>query len=222
MTSVDGTIRVQQGIYGTQGKTVLSAAHQVQAPAMEWAEISAGVSVIAETISNCAIRCGGTVYATAGRGMITASLIRAGGSILCSRIGNLAGDPSRFSVGYPPDAPESWARARAELTEAQATIKKLWATIVELRKKGSRISDMEKSVLERLVEQRNLYIEKKEALSAELSALDQVLNKRTKGKIQCEKLHPVLDVQIGRITEQITTTEDNCSIHLVDNRIILR
>ena len=66
---------------------------------VEWAEIRAGTSVITETISNSTIRCGGTVYVMSGRGMIVDSLIRAGDSILCLRVGNLAGGRSRFSVG---------------------------------------------------------------------------------------------------------------------------
>lgn len=222
VTSIGGTIRVQQGIYGTEGKTFLSAAHQVQSPVVEWAEIKAGTSVIAEMISNSTIQCDGTVYAMSGRGMITGSQIQAGDSILCLRVGNLAGERSRFSVGYPLNSPETWSQVKTELAEVQSTVKKLWATVSELRKKGSRISDMEKSVLEKLVEQRNLYIEKREALTAELSALDKVLDKKSRGKICCEKLHPFLDVQIGRLTEEITTVEENCSIHAADNKILLK
>lgn len=136
VTSKGGTILVQQGIYGTKGKTFLSAARQVQSPVMEWAEIGAGTSVISRTISNCEICCEGTVYAMTGRGMIIGSLIRTGDSILCLRIGNLAGGRCQFSVGYPPHSPETWNRIKSELVEVQATIKKLWATITDLRKKG--------------------------------------------------------------------------------------
>lgn len=222
ITSAGGTIRVQQGIYGADGSTFLSAARQVQSPVVEQAEIIAGTSVIAEMIVSSTIRCDGTVYATTGRGMITGSLIRAGNSILCLQIGNLAGDRNRFSVGYPPHSPESWNQLRAELAEAKSTVKKLWANITDLRRKGSRISDVEKSVLERLVEQRNLYIEKQAELTAELSILDEVLRKKSNGRIQCEKLHPSLEVQIGKLTQEITTAEENCSIHAVDSWILLR
>lgn len=222
VTSIGGTIRVQQGIYGTSGKTFLSAAHQVQSPVMEWAEISAGTHVIAEMISNSTIRCEGMVCALTGRGMIASSVIRAGDSILCLRIGNLSGDRSQFSVGYPPHSPELWNRLKTELTEVQSTIKRLWATITDLRKKGSRISDVEQSVLDQLVVQRDLYIEKRESLTAELSDLDKVLDKKSTGRIQCEKLYPFLAVQIGRLTEEITAAEENCNIHVVGNRILLK
>lgn len=222
ITSVGGTIRVQQGVYGTDGSTSLSAARQVQSPVVERAEVAAGTDVIAETILNSTIRCDGTVYAMTGRGMITGSLIRAGNSILCLRVGNLAGDRNRFSVGYPPHSPESWNQLKAELAEAKSTVKKLWANIANLRKKGSRISDVEQSVLQQLVEQRNLYIERQESLTAELSILDEVLKKKSSGRIRCEKLQPFLEVQIGRLTQEITTEEENCNIHAVDSWILLR
>jgi len=221
VTSENGIIRVQQGVYGTAGKTFLSAAAQVQARVIERAEIEAGTSVVAETISNSTIRCGGVVYAMTGRGMIVDSLIWAGDSVLCLRIGNLAGGRSRFSVGYPPQIPESWDRIRAELKEVRSTVEKLWGPITSLRKKGSRISDGERSVLEQLVEQRELYMKKQEELVAELKTVNKVLDRKSKGRIRCEKLHPFLDVRIGRLTEEITTIEENCDIHVKDNHIVM-
>lgn len=222
ITSVDGTIRVQQGIYGTDGGTFLSAARQVQAPVVEQAEISAGVSVVAEAIVNSTVHCDGTVYAMAGRGLITGSLIRAGDSILCLHVGNPAGDRNRFSVGYPPHSPESWKQLKTELAETKSTIKKLLANIANLRQRGSRISDMEKSVLERLVEQWNLYVEKQASLTAELRILDELLRKKSNGRVQCQTLHPLLEVQIGKLAQKITTEEENCNIHAVDSWIFLR
>jgi len=221
VTSTGGTIRVQQGVYGTPGKTFLSAAAQVQARVVERAEVEAGTSVVAETISNSTIRCGGVVYAMTGRGMIVDSVIQAGDSVLCLRIGNLAGGRSRFSIGYPPHVLESWERIKAELKEVQSTVEKLWEPITTLRKKGSRISDGERSVLERLAEQRELYMKKREELIAELKVVNKALNRKSKGRIRCEKLQPFLDVQIGRLTEEITTIEEDCNIHVEENHIVL-
>lgn len=222
VTSKGGTIHVQQGVYGTSGKTFLTAARQVQSPVIEGAEIRAGANVTAEMISGSTIYCDGTVYAMTGRGMIAGSVVQAGDSILCLRVGNLAGDRSEFSVGYPPQSPESWHRVKAELSEVQSTIKKLWSNITELRKKGSRISDMEKLVLDQLLVQRNLYIEKREGLTAELSDLEKVLDKKSTGRIRCEKIYPFVTVRIGRLTEEITTEEENCNIHIVGNRMLFK
>ena len=222
VVSTGGTIRVQQGIFGTKGATCLTAACQVQAPVMERAEIDAGTSVIADAILDSTVRCGGTVYVMSGRGMIVDSRIQAGDSVLCLRIGNLAGGRSQVSAGYPPQIPELWKRLKTELSEVQSVVEKLWEPITSLRKKGYRITDGERSLLEQLVEQRNLYMEKREALTAELKTLDKELDKKSRGRIRCEKLYPSLSVQIGRLTEEITTTEEKCDIHVEDDRICLK
>lgn len=219
--STNGIIRVQKGIYGTSGKTIVKAKSQVQSPVIEYAEVHAGSSVIAETITNSVIRCDGTVYAMTGRGMIVNSTIRAGDSILCLRVGNLAGGRSCFSVGYPPHIPEARTRIQSELAEVQSVIGKLWETITTLRRKGPRISDSEKVILERLVEQRALYLTKLDTLKAELRNVNMALEKKSKGRIRCEKLYPFLDVQIGRLTEEIITIEENCNIHAEENSILL-
>lgn len=221
VVSTNGIIRVQKGIYGSSGETRLKAASQVQSPAVEYARIEAGASVIAETIMNSAIRCDGTVYAMTGRGMIVSSTIQAGESILCLRVGNLAGGRSRFSVGYPPHILESREQYRSELAEVQSVVEKLWDAIAALRKKGTHISESEKLILTRLVGQRELYLEKLDALKADLRNVNQALEKRSKGRIRCEKLYPFLDVRIGNLTEEITTIEENCSIHAEENSILL-
>ncbi len=220
--STGGTIRVQQGVNGTQGKTTLLAARQIQSPVIERADVHAGASIIAETIANSTVRSGGLVYVMSGRGMILDSHIQAEDSVLCLRVGNLAGGRSRFSVGYPLDVPESWKKLKDELAGVQSSIEKLWELIGGLRKKGFRITEEEKVLLEQLVEQRGLYSEKRDALTAELKCFDQVLDKRSKGRVRCEKLFPTLEVQIGKLTEEITTAEENCNIHIIDNKIILK
>ena len=222
VTSTGGTIRVQQGIYGVDGKTTLAAARQIQSPVIERADVHAGASIIAETILNSTIRCGGQVYVMSGRGMIADSQIQAEGSISCLRIGNLAGGRCRFSVGYPLDVPESWKKLKDELSDAQSAIEKLWELISGLRKKGFRITDDEKVLLEQLVEQRGLYFAKRDALTAELKCYDKVLDKKSMGKIRCEKLYPSLEVQIGRHVEEITSVEELCNIHAGENKILLK
>lgn len=217
-----GTIRVQQGVDGILDKTTLIAARQIQSLVIERADIHAGGSVITETIVNSTIRSGGLVYVMSGRGMILDSHIQAEDSIHCLRVGNLAGGRSRFSVGYPLDVPESWKKLKDELAGVQSAIEKLWELIGGLRKKGFRITDEEKVLLEQLVEQRGLYSEKRDALTAELKHFDQTLDKRSKGRVRCEKLFPTLEVQIGKLVEEITTTEEACNIHVIDNKIILK
>ena len=104
----------------------------------------------------------------------------------------------------------------------QSTLEVLWESVTRLRKKGTRASDSEKELLERLVEQRDLYVEKREALTAELKAVNKALEKKSKGRIRCEKVYPYLNVQIGRFTEEITEVEECCNIHVEENRMVLK
>ena len=107
------------------------------------------------------------------------------------------------------------------MAEAQSIIEKLWTPITNLRRKGSRISEEEAALLEQLTEQRELYIKKRETLTAELRTVNKALDRKSKGKIRCEKLYPFLEVQIGRATEEITTVEENCNIHVEETTILM-
>lgn len=78
------------------------------------------------------------------------------------------------------------------------------------------------SLLEQLVEQRDFYIEKRESLTAELRTVNKALDRKSRGRIRCEKLYPLLEVQIGRLTEEITTVEEACNIHVEENRMLLK
>lgn len=56
----------------------------------------------------------------------------------------------------------------------------------------------------------------------ELKSLNTVLEKKSKGKIQCQKLYPVVSVQIGKLSEELIETEEECSIHVEGGRILLK
>lgn len=64
-------------------------------------------------------------------------------------------------------------------------------------------------------------MKKRETLAAQLKTVNMALNKRSKGRIRCEKLYPTLEVQIGRLTEEVITIEENCNIHVEENKIFL-
>ena len=108
------------------------------------------------------------------------------------------------------------------MAKIQPTIDMLWDTVTNLRRKSSRLSEGEKLLLAQLVEQRKLYTEKQEALTLELRALHKELEKKTKGRIRCEKVYPSLEIQIGRLKEEISLEEENCNIHCEQSLILMR
>lgn len=111
---------------------------------------------------------------------------------------------------------------KEELADVQATLDKLWTHITGLRRKSFRMTEEEKALLEQLVVQRDLYTEKRETLAADLKTASMALSKRTKGRIRCENLYPVLDVRIGRLSKEIISAEEKCNIHAEDNQILLK
>ena len=54
-----------------------------------------------------------------------------------------------------------------------------------------------------------------------LRDVNKLLDKKSKGKIRCEKLYPRLNVRIGRLTEEIISVEEACNIHMEENKILL-
>lgn len=137
--------------------------------------------------------------------MIVASQICAQDSVLCLRIGNVTGGRSQFSVGYPLGIQETWKLIKEEITETQKAMDTLWDSALKFKKKGIRITEDEKTLLGVLKEQRELNMTRMEELKKELREAEQLLEKTSRGKIRCEKLHPVLEVQFGRLTQEITS-----------------
>jgi len=221
LTSVKGCIRVQKGVNGSEEESVvLKAGQQVQAPFIENANIEAGSDIITERLVNCRTRCNGIVNAKGGRGMIVGGDIQAADKVVCRRIGNVSGQATRLSVGCAPGAVSQWEDKKKELTMVQETLDKLWNHIGKLRNGKIRSSDEEKAVLNQLVEQRDLYDQKRSAIKEEIKELEQELKAATRGCVLCEEIFPPTELQIGRYRKEFTAAESNCSIHVVSGEIV--
>ena len=72
------------------------------------------------------------------------------------------------------------------------------------------------------MEQRQLYFEQQESLTSRLKTLSKELDKKSRGRVRCEKVYPFLSVQIGKLVEEITEEQDDCDIHMVENRLLLK
>jgi len=221
LTSVKGCIRVQKGVNGSSGgSVVLKAGQQVQAPFIEDANIEAGSDIITERLVNCHIRCGGLVNVLGGRGMLVGGDVQAAGKVVCRRIGNVSGQATRLIVGCSPGVVSEWEAKKQELAMVQETLDKLWSHIGKLRNGKIRSSEEEKSVLNQLVEQRELYDQKRTSVKEELRELEQELKNATKGCVICEEIFPPTEIQIGRYKKEFTTAESNCSIQVVSGDIV--
>lgn len=220
VTSAGGCIRVQKGVRGVEGVTVLRAAGQIQVASAENAELRAGASVIAEVLSDCRVVSGRTVSVLGGMGLLAGGYVQAEKRILCVQLGNIGGSLTRLAVGCTPEAVQDWEINKKELERVQQVMDKLWDNIASLKKLG-KLNDEQKSLLTKLQEQRNLYDEKRHDLRALREGLRQQLHGSASGRVQCKELHPIVEVQIGEHHAEIRTQEHNLNIHATDTDIAL-
>ncbi len=214
IVSIAGTVRVQKGIRGVEGKTTVKARNQVQALVIESASVTSGGDVISETILDSEISCGGAVSVTGGRGIILGGHIHAEKLVSCQQIGNLSGKRTKITVGLTIENAADRDRIQKGLVETRNTLDKLWGNISTLRKLGSRATQEQKELLEQLVEQRSLYEQQEKQLKADWKELMKTLKAAQHGHVYCAQLYPVTEVQIGLHRQEFTLAETGCNIHI--------
>lgn len=219
--SKKGSIRAQKGIQGKKG-TVVQAADQVQAMAIEGASVTAGGDVFAEVIANSRVTCGGTVNVLGGRGLILGGQVKAKSLIQCKRIGNKSGQRTQVSVGGSPNLLSELDSAKAEMEEIKATLEKLRKSVQGLRAAGDLLSLEKRAVLSQLTEQRDLYEEKEATLNGKIKDLKKALHEATSGKILCQELYPLTLIQIGIYEMECKTMENNCNLHVYAGKVVTK
>ncbi len=219
--STGGTIRVQQGVHGVAGKTVLKAARQLQAAVIETARAEAGGDVISEVIMDSEVSSGGSVFVTGGRGLILGGQVQAAREVRCQQIGNITGKRSRITVGYSPATAAERDRIAAALAETSDTLDKLWKNIGDLRRAG-KLPPEKQDLLNRLVEQRALYEEQKDKLKTEQKELREKMRAASTGQITCRDLYPTTEIQLGAYSTEIAAQETNCRIRVHGEGLVLR
>jgi len=219
--STGGTIRVQQGVHGVEGKTLLKAARQLQAAVIESARAEAGGDVVSEVIMGSEVSSGGSVFVTGGRGLILGGSVQAAREVRCQQIGNITGKRNRIAVGYSPASAAERERIAKALAETSDTLDKLWKNIGDLRRIG-KLPQEKKELLGRLVEQRALYEEQKDKLKAEQKELRETMRAASTGQIVCRSLYPATEIQIGAYRMEAAAQESNCRIRVQGESIVLR
>lgn len=219
--SKKGSVRAQKGIQGKKG-TVVQAADQVQAMAIEGASVTAGGDVFAEVIANSRVTCGGTVNVLGGRGLILGGQVKARNLIQCKRIGNKSGQRTQVSVGGSPGLLNEMETAKTQMEEIKTTLEKLRKSVQGLRAAGELLSLEKRAVLTQLTEQRDLYEEKETALNGKMKQLKKALHEATSGKILCQELYPLTLIQIGVYEMECKTMENNCNIHVYAGKVVTK
>lgn len=218
--SSGGSVRVQRGIAGTPGKTVVQAARQVQALSISNAAVEAGSSVYAQSVSDSEILCGVSVFVQGGEGTISGGQVQAMRLVQCAHLGEKS--PVSVTVGRSPAEEAESERLRKESAEMEELLAALWKRIGELRRAGRLISDEQKELLDRLVEQRALCEQRADELKARQKVLSERRRAGNAGRVVCGRLYPGTRVQIGPASMLFRQQEDNCNIRLMGEGLIVR
>lgn len=216
------SLRVQKGVKGG-GRARVSAAVQLQCTVLEnVAAAEAGTCVFAETIADSSVSAGKAVYVLSGRGLIVGGHVIAKELVSAKKIGNLSGAATRVSVGLCPETEAELAQTEAKLAEFQGTLEKLRKNSSALRAAGSALSLEKRELLARLLEQRSLCEAQEKALQQRVKELKQIILVAMSGKILCEELNPVAEIQIGTQSETFRNQETRCNIHSYMGRVVVK
>ncbi len=215
-----GSVRVQGGIAGQPGKTVVRAARQVQAPRIANAAVEAGGSVFAQSISDSEILSGASVFVQGEEGAVSGGQVQAMRLVQCARLGETS--PVRVIVGRTLAEEAESERLQKESAEIEELLAALWKRIGELRRAGRFMNDEQKALLDRLVEQRALGERRAEELKARRKELSERRRAGNAGRVVCARLYPGTEVRIGPASMTFRQQEDNCNIRLMGEGLIVR
>lgn len=216
-------IRIQKGISKGQAETTIKAGGQVQCAAIENVMVAAGADIYAGVIMDSDVFAEGSVYVTAGRGLLAGGSIKAKKNVTAREIGNISGCKSTILVGHDPELREKIEALKKDLQEGDGTLEVLQKNISALKALGSNnLPPDKKGLLHTLMEQRTLYEERAEKLKAEIKQLNVTLHKASMGTISCEKLYPVTEAYIGEKKTVITRMAEPCRIFVTGDNIVVR
>ncbi len=213
VTSKTGSVRVQGGIHGLEGQTFVNAVGQIQAKEVMRAQIKTMGSVVTNRMVNSEVQCGDTVRVMGGEGVIEGSIIYSERQIACRRIDG-ARRKCCFTLGCDPNTASELVDVQKELSQAKATLEMLWKNTSQLRLAMSKLTDEQKQLLDRLLEQRELYKHRIEELRQSRNKLQGMLKRNEDVHIYCEELEPLLEVRICNQTDRFTQRARKCHIRL--------
>lgn len=223
VASSGGSVRIQQGVHGAGEKsTVVRAARQIQACVIERASAETGGDLIAESVVDSRLNVGRALYVVGERGLILDSYVLCARHVDCTRLGNASARRSEIVVGFSPETAEAMEKLRQELRGVQETKDLLWKNVAGLRRAGFKLTDEQKELLPRLVEQRNLYEEKETKLREQIRELRASAPTSDGGYVRCRELYPAAVIQIGEHRMEVSTREQDCNFRVVGGSLVIR
>ncbi len=212
-----GSVRAQGGI---RNGSRIEAHRQVIAPVIEDSYIKAGGDIYAEEIYQSDVSSKGSIFITGGKGTIRKSTVRAIEHIECNEIGDDSGENNEIVLGFYQELKDEIKQLSEELDDAQGTLEKLRKNILKLRMGGGSLSLENRSLLSKLIEQRELYESRAADINLQLKEAKEKRRIRLESDLICQKLNPPASVQIGEQKSNFAFPISRCRFRLYAGSVI--
>lgn len=215
------TIRIYQGVKGNS-LAVLKADGQIQCKMIDNAKVEAGGNCYAEIVVNSRVSSKKSVYITGGRGLLSGGEVRAQEELIIGKAGNVAGTLTRLVLHDALPLRKRLEENKQELEKLKNTLEKMTQKFNELKPMIKFLSEQQKSVVNRLEQQKKLYEEKEKQLQQERKDLNKNIHLARTGQILCREICPNTQIQIGDLEMTVQKPESNCRIYTYFDKILLK
>lgn len=206
-------IQISSGVTGN-GRAVITAGGFVKCKYLEHCSVSALGNVVAESLVLCQVQSNQTVNISSGIGAIIGGNIVAANAIIAKSIGSKARHTTTLILGTPFKAVEEKSKAEKELKQLNTNISEIEKNITYLktgRNPGKmHLMDQLVSALSTLTSRRIEVTERLEDLNASTFNLKEC-------RIQCQRLFPVTNLQIGTADLKVQDEYSCCNIYRNDD-----
>lgn len=215
----DEDIDIRKGMNGS-GSGILDAKGDIHARFLEQTQVTAGSNVVAETIINCRIVSGGSIFATVGKGIIIGGTLSVNNSVEAKRIGGTSDTKTIIKLGVSMLDEENLEYLNAELAHAKDTFRKLDKNLTYLKSLPSLPPDKE-GLTKTLTEQRQLYADMARDLQYKIDAAILKASDFKNCYVHGDIVYAITEVTLNYSKLCIQETTRKCNVHYVDDGLTL-
>ena len=212
-----GNIEIMEGMNGN-GQGTLEARGDVKITFMESVNVICYQDIYAATIVNSDILCGGSIYATKGKGVVVGGSIKVKTAVEAKRIGNQSGSENKIRLGYELSDEDDLETMHKELEASRDTLDKIYKNIMYLKSQEA-IPEHRKELLEKLEVQSVLYIQKIETLEGKIEEAENAKPDFSQCKVRSKIIYPMTKIYLDRAKYTVRETSPMCSIYYRDEEL---
>ncbi len=210
LTAGDDII-LKKGMNGSNGGS-LTAKGSVYSRFLEQTKIVAGGDVVADVMINCDVSSGGSILATAGKGIVIGGKLRASQCVEAKRIGNQSETNTVIRIGVSTQKKENINDVEKELKAARNTLANITKNYNYLNSLSA-IPEKNRAIYQTLVEQKRIYEELVAKLETDFNALQNKKIDYGKCHVRGDIIYGVTEVTLNSNHIFVRDTTSKCNIY---------